>query len=528
MAGVERLTSIILAEKPQQARKIESVVNLKTVPLVGHLLELHKKDFHWTPPYFNIEWRPKRGKKEKLEKVIELVRNLDKIIIATDYDTEGQLIALNILRQAGVSTPEVKRMRFSSLEREEILKSFRNLVKFDKIFALKAEVRHYLDWYYGKNISKTLTMIRRSKRFRLTPVGRVQTPTLNFLVDREKEISMFKPEELWYAQVKGLYGENSNKVFDICTFTFKTESEARLYTERVLTSRIDRINKNQYQIENTPPNTDDIIRFGMGLGLNAATITKVLQDLYLNEYCSYPRTDSKQYLSHGVDTQKYIKPLVGVIPFAEDAIGKEPNEGEETDIHPAIYPVRVYPEKDLTGVIWKEIATQFVKCHLPPEQFDYKELYVEINGKLQRSINCPDDLDEGAEIDLVYEIGKGKTSPPNRHKQIDVYNWMTSNKIGTRDTRPQIVTKIFRTYAYETKSGACLNSLAMKVIGIVMEYSPTLVSPVLTRNFEEMISSLQSIENEDKVKTILKSGRQNVTEIVKLLFENKEEISKLL
>ena len=512
---------IILAEKPQAGRKIESATGVKTVALVGHLLELKKLDFRWTPPYFNIGWKPKKGKKDKLESVKNILEKSNNILIATDYDTEGQLIALNVLRESNIDCSDVRRMKFSSLEKEELIRAYKNPTDFDLTFALQAEVRHYLDWYFGMNISKTITILRRSKQFLLTPVGRVQSPTLSWLVEREKEIGEFVSKEIWYADVYGLYGEDKNKTFEIGSFSFEDQEHAENFIEDNLFGRVDNIITHTYRFKQYPPNTDWMMKYGMGLGLSADLIAKMLQDLYLNEYCSYPRTDSEQYLSHGVDTQRYLKRLVDVVDGANDALGCKPLEGDKDDVHPAIYPIRVYPEKDLRGLLWKEIVRCFVECHLPPEEKTLKTLYVDIGGEITISRDKPEDLKKGEELELSYRLKKGRLAPPSRHKQRDVYEWMTKSGIGTRDTRPQILTKVLKRYSYETKKGIFLSSLGMKIVDVLQEYCPELVSADLTRTFEKQISELKQGKPTDD---ILSEGRKVVTELVNNLFNHKEEI----
>lgn len=151
--------SLIVAEKPPASRRIKRATGVHTLAAVGHLLELRKKQRRWTPPYFDIEWQPRKRTLKRLGKIVEALQSADDIYIATDYDPEGQLIALNILRHADVDPGGVKRMKFSSLEQEMLQQAFQNLVPFDLNLALSAEVRHYLDWYFGKNLSKVLTVI---------------------------------------------------------------------------------------------------------------------------------------------------------------------------------------------------------------------------------------------------------------------------------------------------------------------------------------------------------------------------------
>ncbi len=521
------MSQVIIAEKPMAARKIESVTGVKTIPLVGHLIHLKKQDHFWKPPYFKIGWVPRKNMKQRLEDIKVILSKSTDILVATDYDAEGQLIALNVLRNSNIEPSDVRRMRFSSLEPEELLKSYKHPTEFDVDFAMMAEVRHYLDWYFGINLSKAITILMRKKKlktFRLTPVGRVQSPVLRHLAERERKIDGFISKKLWFVAVHGVYGELSNNTFEVTTFSSEEKEVAEAFMERNLQGIIVSRETVDYEVTSYPPNTDWVMTFGLGRGISANIIEKILQDLYLNEYISYPRTSSRQYLSHGVDTQRYLERLVGKVDGAEEALGNVPNEGEETDVHPAIYPIKAYHETDLRGVMWNKIADEFVKCHLPPEQKSYETCTVSIGDDVHRSKEIPD-LEVEEVFDLTYNLREGKIAPPRRYKQIDVYEWMTGSSIGTRDTRSRIVTKVLQSYAYETKGGIYISGLGMKIVKVLEKFSPELMRVNLTRKFERQIAE---VGKGGSPEAVLAEGREVVTELIRNIFSHSAEIQGML
>ncbi len=514
------MSDVILAEKPIAAKKMTDVLNVKTVPAEGHLLELKAKEQKWIPPYFDLKWAIRKKTIDKFNRVIKHLKNADKIYIGTDYDNEGQLISYNLLKEAGIDPHSVHRMKFSSLESEALQTAFENTIPFDMNMALCAEVRHRLDWYFGMNISKALTELLKKKemvrRYYLTPVGRVQTPVLHILVAKEKEIGRFVAKDEWVISLNGVY--NSNKIFSIISYKADTEDDANKFTDRLGSGLIDRITTSTHEIKIFPPSKDYVVKECLNQGISAHVIDFILQDLYQDGYISYPRTTSEQYKVHGVDTQKYLKRLITVIPLAEKAIGKEAREGKEVGVHPAIYPIEAYFEKDLKGVVWNIIADAFVKSHLPPEEYTVIKTYVNINGEIELAYDNPD-LNEGDEFDFVYSISKGKSSPPRRLDPQKVYEWMVKTDLGTVDTRTQTLTKLTRTYIFETKDGIYTSSKGIQICDILAKLYPDIINIDLTRKFEEMI---ETVKNGAKVEPVLSQGRETVSGIVKKIREGTE------
>lgn len=521
--------SLIVAEKPRAGQRMESALEVKTIPAVGHLLELKSKKRVWAPPFFEVEWVPRKRTLARLKQIVNALKTSEEVYIATDPDEEGQLIALNILRQAEMSPSLVKRMMFSSLEREELVRAFKNPVDFDVSLALAAETRHFLDWYFGMNISKVVTKIFRKHGIRkgrraLTPIGRVQSPTLSYLADHEQEIGEHVSRDVWYVDVYGVYGDNLDRFFEIRRAWFDKEETAEAFTQLYSKGEISEVYEAEYEITYLPPNKDYVMKEALDKGISAALVDAVLQDLYLDQYISYPRSSSQKYVAHGVDTQKYLKRLLDVIPEAKQALGNPPREGEQTDVHPAIYPIKPYVEKDLRGTIWNIIAQSFVKCHLPPEKHSYPRTEVKIGDKTYISFDDPD-LDEGDTFDLSYKIGKGRTRPAPRYDEAKVYDWMTKQRIGTTDTRSQILTKLLKAYLYQTEDGIYVTSKGMKIVNVLQQFCPSLIDVKLTRRFEEYVEAVKKGNSPTK---LLEEGKQIVTEIVNVLYTHEDEVVKLL
>ncbi|NJE06335.1 DNA topoisomerase I [Thermococcus sp. M36] len=229
------MVTLIIAEKPNVARKIayalaEGKPVRKTIgkvpyyeftrdgkkiivaPAVGHLFSLAPKTKTYGYPVFDIEWVPvyvaEKGKsyaKDYIKALATLAKRADEFVVACDYDTEGEVIGYTALKYAcGVDPSKAKRMKFSALTRKDLLKAWYNLEPTINFGMADAGIaRHVLDWYWGVNLSRALTSAikRASGKWQVLSTGRVQGPTLKFLVEREKEIQNFKPTPYWVIKM---------------------------------------------------------------------------------------------------------------------------------------------------------------------------------------------------------------------------------------------------------------------------------------------------------------------------------------
>ena len=204
---------LILTEKPSQAKKIaesladstpskknEGGVNyyilthkgkdIVIASAVGHVYSLTEKNKSYDYPSYDIEWVP-ANKVSKfsshVSKYISVIKRLakeaDSFTIATDFDVEGEVIGLNVLRYA-CKQKDAQRMKFSTLTKPDLIKSYENklpTIEWGQAYA--GETRHFLDWMYGINLSRALSQaIRKSGLYKTLSSGRVQGPSLRFLL----------------------------------------------------------------------------------------------------------------------------------------------------------------------------------------------------------------------------------------------------------------------------------------------------------------------------------------------------------
>ncbi|MEM3041838.1 MAG: toprim domain-containing protein [Nitrososphaerota archaeon] len=221
---MEDETVLILCEKPDAAMRVAKALDenekpqkkflnkvpyyeatekgrrLVIVPALGHLYTVAPKtknrdlfpvfDFEWFPRY-KVE-RQVKETRTWIEAISQLSQEALRFILATDYDIEGETIGYTILKYAcGGKDGEAQRMKFSTLTSEELRKSYLELSPHIEFPMVEAGLcRHYLDAMYGINLSRALTTSAKSYsgKYATLSIGRVQGPTLKFLVEREKEI----------------------------------------------------------------------------------------------------------------------------------------------------------------------------------------------------------------------------------------------------------------------------------------------------------------------------------------------------
>ncbi|MFT8632945.1 MULTISPECIES: DNA topoisomerase, partial [Lactobacillaceae] len=223
------MTTVILAEKPSQARSYVEAFQKSTKkqgcyavsdPVLpqdtfitygfGHLVELatpekyDEKYKHWTLsnlPIFPDKYKfiVPSDKKVQFKIVKDLLTKADTIIVATDSDREGENIAWSIMNQARINLKDknIKRLWINSLEKDAILAGFKNLKDGWNYYPAykEAQTRQISDWLVGMNGSPLYTLLLRQNGVRgVYSIGRVQTPTLYMVYQRDQTIKNFKPE----------------------------------------------------------------------------------------------------------------------------------------------------------------------------------------------------------------------------------------------------------------------------------------------------------------------------------------------
>src|SRR3712207_6668819 len=368
-----------LAEGPVKDGKHRSVAHhtftwkgeeCVSVGLKGHVLnpEYPEEYSNWqkVEPSKLIDAEILKSISEKgvAEAIRSLSKKADRVVIATDYDREGELIGVEALSLAFEANPRlmdhVERSRFSALTPGEVNRAFDNLVEVSRELADAGEARQDIDLIWGATLTRWVS--RATKRYgsAFLSVGRVQSPTLVLITERERERRAFVPEPYWELAATL---RNGGGPFGVrhAHGRFKEESAARQALENLTkTATVTEVKeKSATRPPPTPFNTTGFLTEAARLGIRPSRAARIAEDLYTDGYITYPRTDNTVY-PHSLDLREilgYLKRVEGAGPHAEMHLsgGKlSPTRGKkETTDHPPIYPTGYASRKALRDDQWK-------------------------------------------------------------------------------------------------------------------------------------------------------------------------------
>ncbi|MBD3203571.1 DNA topoisomerase I [Candidatus Woesearchaeota archaeon] len=581
---------LIITEKPSAARKIAFALaddkpkkksekgvsyyflrhNKKEITVacaVGHLYTIAEKKKSFRYPSFDIEWKQtaKVNKSAKYtKKYVNVLKKLsegaDDFTVACDYDIEGEVIGLNCVRFA-CSQKDASRMKFSTLTKPDLIESYENKkVHLDWGQAHAGEVRHKLDWMYGINISRALTLaIRKSKIYRTLSSGRVQGPALKIIVDKEKEIKKFVPKKYWQIELLGK--TKSKKItawHEIDKFWEEKKCLNVLKKIKGHDGKVKDINKRNYK--QPPPNPFDLTSLQTEayrqFRISPKQTLQIAQQLYINGLISYPRTSSqklpkkigyKQIMSKLSKIDKSYKKLADML-FEKKYL--KPNEGKKTDpAHPAIYPTGYNDfkfnkrQKKIYDLIVKRFFATFgdwavrqsmkIKIDVNSEIFLAKgkrtiekgwhvlyEPYVKFKEEQLPEVDKGDIVN----VDKFVKHNK-ETEPPRRYTPASIIKELEKRSLGTKSTRAQIIDSLYQRN-YITGRSITATELGIKTTDVLEKYSPKIVKEELTRFFEEQMQKVR--ENKLKPDKIIKKAKIDLTEILNDFKKKEPEIGKEL
>jgi DNA topoisomerase-1 len=473
-------------------------------------------------PVLDLEWAPlqKNARAARAIKVIsDLAKNASSFIHACDYDQEGEVIGYTILEYAcNGMYEESRRAKFSTLTDDEIRESFGNLEAPSAGLAEAGRSRHVLDFLYGINLSRALSMSFKATKggYYNLSIGRVQGPTLAFAVDRELEIRLHVPVPYW--TISATLAKDGEK-FSAEYFKPRIETLAEASMIHASCSGNDATVK---QIQDrkvvlrppTPFNIGDLQREAYRvLKLSPGYTLAIAEKLYLQALISYPRTSS-QKLPRSIGYAKIISGLsrigsyAGLTSMLMSRANLSPNEGRMSDpAHPAIYPTGVAPRRKLDGLEYKLydlIVKRFLatfgdsavtrRTDVSIDIAGYKFVaegaevsydgwmalyrpYVNLERHVLPKMEAGDRLDN-KRVDMHQKF----TQPPRRYNQASLLARMEQEKIGTKATRADIIATLFkRNYVASSREGLGVTDLGLAVVESMKEHVPSIISTELTR-----------------------------------------------
>lgn len=559
--------TLVLAEKPSVGRELARVLGCKKETRsaifgdryivtwgLGHLIELaaperyDKRYQQWRME--DLPMLPGRLKTQVIKKTsgqfntikkLLLQQDVKDIIIATDAGREGELVARWIIEKAKVKKP-IKRLWISSQTDKAIKDGFKHLKDgkaYENLYK-SAVCRAEADWLVGLNVTRALTCKHNAQ----LSAGRVQTPTLNMIVEREEVIRQFKPRTYWTVHI----------MLNGTSFNWEGHGgNTRFYEREKLDALLKKVNHKDGVVINTElkekrtpaPQAYDLtslqIDANSQFGFGAKKTLSILQGLYEHhKIVTYPRTDSKYISDDIVKTlDERLEAVASAQAYRKDAnrlrkgklnvTKRLVNNAKVTDHHALIPTEQTVFLEDLSSEerkIYDLIVMRFMAILSPDYEYREEKVRVDVNGEIfmskfqtpvkagwkrlyEKMENVSQEnasLRKGKRIEAIpAQYNEEQTKPPARYTEATLLKDMedprkfvkdqslkktlsTTGGIGTVATRADIIEKLFNTF-YVEKEGNHLvpTSKGRQLIKIVPD---DLKSPVLTAQWEERLTAI--------------------------------------
>ena len=427
---------VCIAEKPSVARDIARIIGatnsrdgymegngFQVTWTFGHLCTL-KEPHDYTPMWrawsltslpmiperFGIKLIDDQGIKKQFAIIEGLMQKAERIVNCGDAGQEGELIQRWVMQKAGAKCP-VSRLWISSMTDEAIREGFQNLkdqADYQPLY-MAGLSRAIGDWLLGMNATRLYTL-RYGQNRQVLSIGRVQTPTLALIVNRQKEIDNFKPEPYW---VLATVYRDTTFTATKGKFTSKEEGEQAFKTIEGKPFTVTKVEKKEGKEQ--PPQLYDLTSLQVDcnrkFGFSAEMTLNLIQALYERKFTTYPRVDT-QYLSDDIYPKcpqtmngLYQTKFGGVAPYAEliKPIGGKPlkkskrvfDSSKVTDHH-AIIPTGVIPQglSDAEQKVFDLVARRFIGVFLPDCKFSTTTVLGEVDG-IEFKVTGKEILDPG-------------------------------------------------------------------------------------------------------------------------------------
>lgn len=553
---------VCIAEKPSVAREIALILGAKSRHdgyyegngyqvswTFGHLCTLkepHEYNLNWKywhmndlpliPARFGIRVIPDTGVEKQFKILEKLITNATEVINCGDAGQEGEVIQRWVLHKAQCKVP-VKRLWISSLTEEAIREGFQNLrdgSEFDKLYAAGSS-RSIGDWLLGINATRLYTL-KYANGKQVLSIGRVQTPTLALIVNRQKEIENFKPQTYW--ELKTIYREVT---FSATRGRFDKKEEGIAFLDKIKSAPFEIVSVEKKSGKEQPPRLYDLtalqVECNRKLNLSAEDTLRIIQSLYEKKLTTYPRVDTT-YLSNDIYKKvpgilKKLTPYENFIaPLLKNKIRKSKKVFDDKKVtdHHAIIPTGVLPsglayeEKRVYDLVTRRfIAVFYPDCKVSNTtvmgkvtNIDFKATGKQILDAGWRVLYAKEKSSNDGTILPAFEKGESgehqpdlaekQTQPPKYYseatllrametagKQVDddeLRELMKENGIGRPSTRANIIETLFkRRYIAKEKKRLVATVTGVQLIDTIQ--NELLKSAELTGQWEKKLREIE-------------------------------------
>ena len=524
------MKTLVIVESPAKAHKIQEILgkNYTVMASKGHITDLAKGGKHGLGIEIDNNFKPRyvlmEDRLEVMDELLAAAKKVDQILVASDPDREGEAIAWHLAeRLADVGKP-IKRMVFNKISKEKLQKALKEVRDIDMDLFHSQEARRMLDRLVGFTASPFLMNFIGPK----LSAGRVQSVVTKMVIDREREIEAFIPEEFWTIQVRLNDGKD----------TFLTKYNARLSNGVEAEAAKKLLSEKDYVISDVliseekkappPPLVTSTLQRLMSKdhGFAAERTMKAAQSLYESGYVSYIRTDSVRVGDEEVETARtWLKDNKHPVPAKANAFK---NKDAAQDAHECIHPtdLTLLPDQNFAIIdpdekmVYQVIWQQFLASQMMPAVYDTLTVYahpksspdakVKTTGKALRTWGYLDIIsgnDDALTIDIPklqpgqavtldagkvpVKTDKKQTQPPPRFNEDKLIERLVQKNIGRPATYADLLSKITaRNYVEMRGNVFHATDLGKKVTDVLSQFF-TFMDYDYTAKLEQQLDEIE-------------------------------------
>lgn len=491
-------------------------------------------------------------------------KDADRVIIATDFDREGELIgsdAMHEIQSVRADMP-FTRARFSALTKGEVSNAFANLDELNMSLAQAGETRQDIDLIWGATLTRFISLASTRLGNQFLSVGRVQSPTLALVVERERERQAFVMQTFWqlHAQFEA-GGESFEAIHKSEKFWEKAEVEAAVAglgvtgdesSGQAIEGTVTTVKKTARTTAPPAPfNTTAFLAAAASQGISPANAMRIAEGLYMEGYISYPRVDNTVY-PDSLDLREILENLSGaeiVGPPAKEINAQEkltPTRGKKlaTD-HPPIHPVSAADATKLSGTDWKVyelVVRRFLATLSSPSKSESMRIDIDVNGQplfvrgahvveegwlryypyAKKKDELLPNLNEGDRVLLVgHKVEEKETQPPARYSQGVLIQEMEKLGLGTKATRHAIIQNLY-SRGYMHSDPIVPTNMGMAVSDALKKHAAAISTPDMTAKLEEEMDKV--VEGAKTRDEVVDKSREMLSGVMLQLIKNAEEI----
>lgn len=517
---------LVIVESPSKAKTIKKYLgdDYDVIASQGHIIDLPSSKFGVDiENNFKPEYKTMKGKAKIVKDIKEKAKNKEKIYLATDPDREGEAIAWHLKNVLNIDDSDKCRITFNEITKTAVKSAVEHPRKVDNNLVDAQQARRVLDRIVGYKLSPLLW----KKIKKGLSAGRVQSVALKIIIDRERQIRDFKPEEYWLLTAK----LQNKKDILLAKFYGDTKKKIELKTKEQVDEIIKIIDKKEYKVidvkkserkKNPPPpfTTSSLQQeASRKLGFSVKKTMMVAQKLYESGYITYMRTDSTRLSD---DAKKMAKEYI-VSNFGKNYYLDRVFKTKETaqDAHEAIRPSRLdIQASEFDGdekKLYTLILNRFLASQMSVAVYDTTKIVIQVenyifhvngsvikfDGFMKLYIEGKDDTkvnDEEIE-GMLPELKVGETlkqielnkeqkftEPPSRYTEASLVKAMEEKAIGRPSTyAPTISTLLDRVYIEKDKKFLVPTNLGEVVNDMLEEYFKEIVDVAFTAEMENKL-----------------------------------------